>query len=131
MPAQVTAISGRNCTYYLDGRCSRTRSQAENDEAYCPLMQQRGKLGAKTRDRLNRLEHLTDPKDREVARRHIMQKTSEAIQKLTCPDFEADNKGQLCLNQHLIYCKLRLPRCEGRCDHFMVRTKTPPEAKQK
>ncbi len=128
MSARVTAISGRNCTYYLDGRCSRTRNQGQSAQAFCPVMQQRGKLGAKTRDRLNRLEHLTDPKDREVARRHIMQKTSEAVQKLTCADFEADYHGQLCRHQHLIYCKLLLPQCEGRCDHFMVRSKIPAES---
>lgn len=125
MPAEVTAISGRNCAYYLDGRCSRTRSQSESASAFCPVMQKRGKLGAQTRDRLNRLEHLSDPKDREVARRHIMEKTSKAIKSLTCPDFVIDTKGQLCRHQHLIYCQLRLPQCEGRCDYFMARAKTP------
>lgn len=131
MSAQVKAISGRNCAYYLDGRCSRTRSQAENAAAFCPLMQQRGKLGTQTRDRLNRLQHLNDPKDREVARRHIMQKTSEAISRLSCPDFTLDHKGLLCRYQHLIYCQLRLPECDGRCDHFMVRSKPPAGSKQK
>ncbi|ADK84131.1 hypothetical protein Deba_0759 [Desulfarculus baarsii DSM 2075] len=128
MPAEVTAISGRACAYYLAGRCARTRSQAESAAAFCPMMQARGKLGAQTRDRLNRLDRLADPNDREVARRHIMQKTAEAIGALKCPDFVPDVHGQICIHQHLIYCQLLLPPCPGRCEDFLPRAKPGPRA---
>ncbi len=82
-------------------------------------------MGAKTLDRLERIKNLADPDDREVARRHIVQKNLEAITRLTCPGFfPVAGPGSLCRHQHLIYCLLLLPACQGRCDDFLRQSRS-------
>lgn len=119
---QVRKMGGQRCAYFLAGRCTRTRSPAESAATRCHLLEHRRKVGAETMDRLERLKRLANPEDREVARRHVIQKNLDAITSLTCANFVPKGRQpQLCQHQHLVYCVLLLPQCEGLCDHFMVR----------
>lgn len=127
--SEVQRLGGQNCAYYLRGRCTRTKSPEESAQAKCHLLEARRKVGAQTLDRLERLKRLGDPDDREVARRHLINKNIEAISRLSCPVFvPAHCEGPLCVHQHLVYCLLLLPTCEGRCEAFL-RKRDFPQAK--
>ncbi len=120
--SRVQRLSGEACTYFVRERCTRTKSPEESGEAKCALLEQRRKVGAQTLDRLERIKRLEDARDREVARRHVIQKNLEAMTKLSCPGFvPAAGEGPVCLHQHLVYCLLLLPPCPGRCEDFLVR----------
>jgi hypothetical protein len=127
--AEVQRLSGQVCTYFLRARCTRTKSPEASAAAKCSLLEARRKVGSQTLDRLERLQRLADPDDREIARRHLIQKNLEQVSRLSCPHFvPTGGEGMLCQHQHLVYCLLLLPKCEGRCDAFMPRREFP-EAK--
>jgi hypothetical protein len=118
----VQRLGGQHCAYYLRGRCTRTIGPDQSAATRCGLLDARRKLGAQTMDRLERLQRLADPDDREVARRHLIQKNVEAISRLSCPGLVPPPQGgMLCAHQHLVYCVLRLPACPGRCESFLRR----------
>lgn len=118
--SRVQRLSGEGCSYYKHGRCTRTKDPEISAASRCALLEARRKVGAQTLDRLERIKKLADPADREVARRHIVQKNLQEITKLSCPGFvPAGRSGTLCMHQHLIYCLLLMPECEGRCEHFL------------
>lgn len=120
--SNLQRMGGEGCTYYQRGRCTRTRSPEESAQARCELLEARRRVGAQTLDRLERIKRLADAKDREVARRVIVQKNLEAMTKLSCPGYvPASEQGPLCVHQHLVYCLLLLPACPGRCEDFLVR----------
>lgn len=126
----MQGISGKGCTYYLRGRCTRTISPEQSAATRCHLLEARRAVGAATLDRLDRLQKLADPADREVARRHVIQKNLNEITKLSCPRYvPKGGLGQACQHQHLVSCLLLLPDCAQRCEHFMPRREYP-EAKQ-
>ena len=113
-------MSGRGCTYYMRGRCTRTQSPQDSQAARCTLLEARRKVGAQTLDRLERIKKLGDPDDREVARRHLIQKNIDAINRLECPKYVPSPKGgAVCAHQHLVYCLHLLPECKGRCDDYL------------
>lgn len=118
----VYRMGGEACSYFQRGRCTRTFDHEEQSKARCTLLDERRKVGAQTLDRLERVKRLEDEADREVARRHVINKNLKAITSLSCPGFVATGgDGTLCLHQHLIYCLLLLPACQGRCDYFLRR----------
>jgi hypothetical protein len=118
----VQRLGGQGCTYFVRDRCTRTQSPEESAQAKCELLEERRRVGAKTLDRLERIKRLADATDREVARRHVIQKNLEAMTRLSCPGFvPAAGEGPVCIHQHLVYCLLLMPACEGRCEHFLVR----------
>ncbi len=118
----VYRLGGEGCSYFQQGRCTRTFNRDEQDQARCQLLDARRKMGVKTLDRLERLKRLADEDDREVARRHVINQNIKAISALTCPGFVASGgDGSLCLHQHLIYCLMLLPGCQGRCDYYLRR----------
>ncbi|MFH1058130.1 MAG: hypothetical protein V1797_05545 [Pseudomonadota bacterium] len=120
--AEVQRLGGQSCAYFQRGRCTRTQNPEASTVAKCDLLEARRKVGADTLDRLERLKRLANPDDREVARRHVIQKNLQAISRITCAGFvPARGDGPLCVHQHLSFCLLRLPECEGRCDHFLRR----------
>jgi hypothetical protein len=120
--SEVQRLGGEACAYYQRGRCTRTKGPDDSAETKCSLLEARRKVGAQTLDRLDRLKRLTDPDDREVARRHVIQKNIDAITRLSCPNFvPAHGEGPLCMHQHLVYCLLLMDRCEGRCPDFLLR----------
>ncbi|MBA4358893.1 MAG: hypothetical protein C0405_14330, partial [Desulfovibrio sp.] len=115
--AEVQRLGGQGCTYFLRRRCTRTKSPEESAAAKCSLLEARRRVGSQTLDRLERLQRLADPEDREVARRHLIQKNLEAVNRLTCAQFvPSGGEGMLCQHQHLVYCVLLLPVCQGRCN---------------
>ncbi len=117
-------MGGQRCTYYENGRCTRTISPEQSEATRCCLLEARRKVGAATLDRLDRLKKLADPGDREVARRHVIQKNLDQITRLSCPRYvPKGGRGPMCQHQHLISCLLLLPECTQRCDHFMPRRK--------
>ena len=117
---RVQRMSGQGCTYYTRGRCTRTRSPQKSKEARCTLLEARRKVGTETLDRLERVKKLGDPNDREVARRHLIQKNIEAINRLGCPQYVPSPKGgAVCAHQHLVYCLHLLPECRGRCEDYL------------
>lgn len=116
----VQRMSGRGCAYFQQGRCTATNNPEATAATRCVLLEARRKVGAHTLDRLERIKNLADPTDREVARRHIVQKNLQEITKLSCPGFvPASEGGSLCMHQHLIYCLLLMPICKGRCERFL------------
>ncbi len=120
--AEVQRLGGQSCAYYQRGRCTRTQNPESSALAKCELLEARRKVGAETLDRLERLKRLADPEDREVARRHVIQKNLTAINRLSCAGYvPARSDGPLCVHQHLSFCLLRLPECEGRCEHYLRR----------
>lgn len=128
--SRIQRLGGDNCTYFVRERCTRTRSPEESAGAKCALLEERRKVGAQTLDRLERIKRLKDTEDREVARRHIIQKNLEAMTKLTCPGFvPAAGEGPVCIHQHLVYCLLLLPACPGRCEEYLVRRDPAVNAK--
>ncbi|KMY65761.1 hypothetical protein AAU61_20210 [Desulfocarbo indianensis] len=128
--SRLKRLSGEACTYFVRDRCTRTRSPEESAEAKCALLEERRKVGAQTLDRLERIKRLADAEDREVARRHVIQKNLEAMTKLSCPGFvPASGEGPVCVHQHLVYCLLLLPACTGRCEDFLVRREPGARAK--
>jgi hypothetical protein len=123
----VHRLAGDDCTHFQRGRCTRNGEAGRMSEARCNLLEARRRVGANTLDRLERLQRLADPADREVARRLIINKNIEAITHLTCPGFvPAGGEGPLCLHQHLVYCLLELPPCDGRCRDFLRRKRQMP-----
>ncbi|MCF8032169.1 MAG: hypothetical protein K9K66_02875 [Desulfarculaceae bacterium] len=115
-------MGGKRCTYYTRGRCTRTVSPEQSAAVRCHLLEARRAVGAATLDRLDRLKKLADPGDREVARRHVIQKNLNEITKLSCPRYvPREGRGPVCQHQHLVSCLLLLPRCTQRCEHFMAR----------
>jgi hypothetical protein len=125
----VHRLGGEGCAYYQRGRCTRSFDPRRSAEARCSLLEARRKVGSATLDRLERLNRLGDPSDREVARRHVINKNLETITRLTCPGFvPAGGEGPLCLHQHLVYCLLLLPICEGRCELFLRKPTFDSEA---
>ena len=119
---QVQGMGGKRCTYFVQGRCTRTISPEKSAEARCHLVEARRAVGAATLDRLDRLKKLADPGDREVARRHVIQKNLNEITKLNCPRYvPKGGRGPACQHQHLVSCLLLLPHCTQRCEHFMAR----------
>ncbi len=115
-------LGGQACAYFQRGRCTRTQSPEASAEAKCAMLEARRKVGAQTLDRLERLKRLADPEDREVARRLVIQKNITAINRISCPGFvPARSEGPMCIHQHLVYCLLLLPSCQGRCEHFLRR----------
>jgi hypothetical protein len=128
--SRIKRLGGDNCTYFVRERCTRTRDPEESAQARCVLLEERRKVGAQTLDRLERIKRLRDPEDREVARRHVIQKNLQAMTKLSCPGFvPAAGEGPVCIHQHLVYCLLLLPACTGRCEEFLVRRE--PAANEK
>lgn len=124
-------MSGEGCTYFLRGHCTRTRSPKASKESRCTLLEARREVGAQTLDRLERIKKLADPGDREVARRHLIQKNIQAINKLGCPRYVPSPKGgSMCAHQHLVYCLHLLPDCEGRCEDFLKSRYSENPAKQ-
>ena len=122
-------MSGQGCSHYQQGRCTRTLDPETSAACRCSLLEARRKVGAETLDRLERIKNLGDPEDREVARRLVVQKNLDAISKITCPDYQAiAGSGSLCRYQHLIYCLLLMPACEGRCDNFLRRKNLEQQA---
>lgn len=119
MIKDVQRLGGEGCAYFSRDRCTRTTNPKLSAEVRCTLLEDRRRLGAKTLDRLERIKKLADPNDREVARRHIIQKNMQAITRLSCPRYiPVMNGSPLCLHQHLGYCLLLMPKCEGRCEYF-------------
>ena len=126
---RVQRLSGEGCSYFQQGRCTRTLDPDTSAASRCSLLEARREVGAKTLDRLERIKKLGDPDDREVARRLVVQKNLDAISRITCPDYETmTGSGSLCRYQHLIYCLLLMPACEGRCDHFLRRNSLEQKA---
>jgi len=124
---KVQRMGGQRCTYYLRGRCTRTVSPEQSAAVRCHLLEARRKVGAATLDRLDRLKKLADPGDREVARRHVIQKNLEEITRLNCPRYvPKGGRGPVCQHQHLVSCLLLLPECTERCKHFMARREHDP-----
>jgi len=120
--SNLQRMGGKSCTYYVRKRCTRTTSPEDSEAVRCTLLEARRQVGARTLDRLDRLKRLADPLDREVARRHVIQKNLDAITRLSCPRYVPQSgRGPLCVHQHLIYCLLLMPACSGRCDHFLLR----------
>ncbi|MBI5524156.1 MAG: hypothetical protein HY910_16145 [Desulfarculus sp.] len=120
--SQLQRLGGEACAYFQRGRCTRTQGPEASAEAKCAMLEARRKVGAQTLDRLERLKRLADPDDREVARRVVIQKNITAINRITCPGFvPARGDGPLCVHQHLVYCLLLLPQCQGRCEHYWRR----------
>ncbi len=118
----VERLSGQGCAFYVRGRCTHARSPEMSGRTRCTLLEARRKVGASTLDRLERIKRLGDPDDREVARRHVIQKNLEAMTRLKCEGYvPAGGEGPLCIHQHLVYCLLLMPHCEGRCEQFLVR----------
>ena len=98
--------------------------------AAAPFWKPAASWGADTLDRLERIKNLSDPGDREVARRHVIQKNLDAVTQISCPrHVPANQGGMLCVHQHLIYCLLLMPDCQGRCDHFFHSTKQGTQEK--
>jgi hypothetical protein len=127
--SQLQRLGGQVCAYYLRGHCTRTQSPEASAQARCPLMEARRKVGAQTLDRLERLKLLADPADREVARRKVIQKNLDAVNRISCPGFvPAHSEGPLCMHLHLVYCLLLLPVCQGRCEHFLRQRSAPQPA---
>jgi hypothetical protein len=127
----IQRLNGESCSYFLRGRCTKTKSPELSAQARCALLDARRKVGARTLDRLERIKKLADPGDREVARRHVIQKNLEAITRISCPGFvPARGGGSLCIHQHLVYCLLLLPECLGRCDDYMLSRPQPPRARE-
>jgi hypothetical protein len=129
--SEVQRLGGQACAYFLRGRCTRTYSPEASAEAKCAMLEARRKVGAQTMDRLERLKRLADPDDREVARRLVIQKNITAINRISCPVFvPARSEGPLCIHQHLVYCLLLLPPCQGRCEQFLRRRREsePPRS---
>jgi hypothetical protein len=125
---ELQRMTGQGCSYYLRGRCTRTRSPQASMQARCTLLEARREVGAQTLDRLERIKKLADPADREVARRHLIQKNITAINKLGCPKYVPSPKGgSMCVHQHLVYCIHLMPECQGRCDDYL-KTRVDPEA---
>ena len=121
MPA-LKRMGGESCTYFERRRCTRTRSPEESAATRCTLLEARRKLGARTLDRLERIQRLEDPSDREVARRVVIEKNLEAMTILECPSYvSGSGGGPVCRHQHLVYCLLLMPLCEGRCENFLLR----------
>jgi hypothetical protein len=89
----VQRLGGQHCAYYLRGRCTRTIGQDQSVATRCGLLEARRRLGAQTMDRLERLQRLADPDDREIARRHLIQKNVEAISHLSCPGLVPPPQG--------------------------------------
>lgn len=115
-------LSGQSCSHWEQSRCTRTVSPEASQQSRCALLEQRRKMGVRALDRLERLKRLEHPDDREVARRHVISKNVEAIESISCPEFVSIyGQGPLCVHQHLVYCLLLLPICEGRCDDFLLR----------
>ncbi len=120
--AAVQRLGGQACSYFLRAHCTRTRSPEESAAAKCSLLEERRKVGSRTLDRLGRLQNLADPGDRDVARRHLIQKNLEVISRLSCPNFvPTGNEGMICVHQHLVYCLRLLPPCPGRCEDYLPR----------
>ena len=120
--SKLQRMGGQDCTYYVKKRCTRTKSHEESEAARCSLLEARRQVGAHTLDRLDRLKRLADPGDREVARRHVIRKNLDQITRLHCDIYVPQTgRGPLCVHQHLIYCLLLMPPCEGRCDYFFLR----------
>lgn len=120
--SSVQRLGGQHCSYFMRGRCTRTISPEESSRSRCGLLEERRRLGGKTMDRLERLQRLADPDDREVARRHLIQKNMDAIARLSCPGLVPPPQGGLlCVHQHLVNCLLKLPDCPGRCEDFLRR----------
>jgi len=87
-------------------------------------LESRRKVGADTLDRLQRVKRLADPEDREVARRHLIQKNLDRITRIECDKYvPISENGPLCVHQHLVYCLLLLPECKGRCECYMLHRK--------
>ena len=119
---EVQAMGGKRCTYYVRQRCTRTVSPEQSEAVRCQLLETRRQVGAATLDRLDRVKNLADPGDREVARRHVIQKNLDEITRLNCPRYVPKNGvGPICQHLHLISCLLLLPHCTGQCEHFMAR----------
>lgn len=120
--AQVRRLKGESCAHYVRRHCTRTRTPEASAAARCTLLEARRQVGARTLDRLERLKRLGNPSDREVGRRHLIQKNLAEMTRLSCPGFVASGEGgPLCMHQHLVYCLLLLPDCPGRCDDFVLR----------
>ncbi|MBU1275099.1 MAG: hypothetical protein KJ720_06960 [Proteobacteria bacterium] len=120
--AELQRLGGQTCSYYTRRRCTRTVSPEASQDARCTLLEQRRKVGAATMDRLDRLKNLADASDREVARRHVIQKNLDQITRLSCPRYVPKaGSGPLCQHQHLVSCLLLLPVCEGRCEFYLRR----------
>jgi hypothetical protein len=130
--AELQRLGGQNCAYFTRGRCTRTVSPEASQAARCTLLEQRRKVGAATMDRLDRLKNLADEGDREVARRHVIQKNLEQITRLSCPRYVPKAAvGPLCRHQHLVSCLLLLPHCPGRCEHYLRRHESPDKQEPK
>lgn len=118
---RVERLSGEGCAFYVRSRCTHAQSPEQSGQARCSLLEARRKVGAETLDRLERIKRLGDPGDREVARRHVIQKNLQAMTRITCQGYvPAGGEGPLCIHQHLVYCLLLMPRCQGRCEQFLV-----------
>ncbi|MBU1155302.1 MAG: hypothetical protein KKC30_08740 [Proteobacteria bacterium] len=130
--AELQRLGGQNCAYYTRRRCTRTVSPEASQASRCTLLEQRRKVGAATMDRLDRLKNLADEGDREVARRHVIQKNLDQITRLSCPRYvPKSGAGPLCQHQHLVSCLLLLPECEGRCEFYMHRRDPPHKLEEK
>ncbi|KIX12033.1 hypothetical protein [Dethiosulfatarculus sandiegensis] len=117
---EVQRLSGEGCAFFQRGRCTGTKGIKSPADAKCTLLDARRKVGARTLDRLERIKRLANAKDREVARRHVIQKNLEAISGITCPNFvPSSGAGSICWHQHLVYCLLKLPECQGRCIKYI------------
>ena len=122
--ARVQRLGGQSCTYFQRDRCTRTRGVEAGAAARCALLERRRKVGADTLDRLQRVKRLADPEDREVARRHLIQKNLDRITRIECEKYvPVSGNGPLCAHQHLVYCLLLLPECKGRCEYFLLSRK--------
>ena len=131
MNREVQRLGGEGCAYFFRERCTRAKDPALSAEARCTLLEARRRLGAKTLDRLERIKKLADPGDREVARRHIIQKNMQGVTRLSCPRYvPVMNGSPLCLHQHLSYCLLLMPKCQGRCEHFFRSGAKTEQARQ-
>lgn len=119
---ELGRMGGQRCTYYTHRRCTRTVSPEQSEAVRCHLLEARRRMGAVALDRLDRLKRLANPEDREVARRHVIQKNLDEISRLSCPRYvPKGGRGPMCQHQHLVSCLLLMPECTERCEHFLVR----------
>ena len=118
---------GKNCAYYTRRRCTRTVSPEASQASRCTLLEQRRKVGAATMDRLDRLKNLADEGDREVARRHVIQKNLDQITRLSCPRYvPKSGAGPLCQHQHLVSCLLLCCPSAGAAASITLHRREPP-----
>jgi hypothetical protein len=121
---QVKKLSGKNCLYYLRGRCTKPLISPPDEEQICILIVARKNMGRKTMDRLKRLERFgltIHDRDGWIAQRYIVSKNLKEMAQVSCKNFiESGLNYPPCLHQVQSRCLLKMETCIGRCPEYRL-----------